>query len=247
MLDLLLFGGILLLLALQELFVILLRLRICLLLRLGFAAFGSSEAREASDVGATSSTGLGLFSYVLQYLFNHLLSLLLFGEGLALSLGVQGLHHVGLGLLKGLLGCILGRFGCGCRCLWGSGRRGRCWRWLLGRVGYGRLSSLLGFLGLRVLPIINWRLLLLSLRVVGLGHLGGRTLSSGVVSRLIIVSLRSLHHLSLLRIFSLLSLDLRKLIICRFVGMWLLFAWFLLGRLLILPDRLRFLLFGGLL
>lgn len=62
-LHLLLFGGILVLLTLEELFVILQRLRIGLLVCLRFPFTG--EASEASDVGATSA-GLGLLSYVLQ-------------------------------------------------------------------------------------------------------------------------------------------------------------------------------------
>lgn len=158
---------------------------------------------------------------------------------MALSLGVQGLHDVGLGLLEGLLGCVF--------LLLASGRR--CCRLLARRVGYGRLASLLGLLGLRVLLILHWRLLLFCIlfaRVaVGLGDFRGCALSGGIISLGLLGV--ALHHLRFLRIFTLLRLYLRKLVITRrFALMCLLFNRVLFARLFLLADGL-FLLFGGLL
>ena len=189
MLLLRLLASVLRLLTLQELFIILL----CLLVSLDL----SSRFSTGSFAALTGL--LGLPSDILQYLLNHFLSLLLFSGGLTTSLGVQGLHYIGLGLLKCLLSSILlylfswlwllwlhWCWSCSLwlrLCLW-------CGSWLLwllllliglslrfisSRIRYSRFTGLFSLLGLRLRVIINWHFLLRLRLLLSSG------LSSGII------------------------------------------------------------------
>lgn len=184
MLLLLFLASVLRLLTLLELFIILLSLLVGLDL----------SSRFATSTFAALCCLLGLPSDILQYLLNHFLSLLLLSGGLTTSLGVQGLHYIGLGLLERLLSSILHRLfswwlwllwlhwcssnrsGCSLwlrLCLWCGG-----WLWWLlllliglsllfisSRIRYSRFTGLFSLLGLRLRVIIN-RHILLRLRLL---------------------------------------------------------------------------------
>lgn len=145
--------------------------------------------------------------------------MLFFGGGLAISLGIEGLHDIGLSLLKcSLSGILLRLLLC---CLLRLIDTAYSLLFIISvRVRNSCLPSLFRLLRLSLSVIFHWHLLitiLISLLLIlSFGYFGRSTLCSCIIG-LILIRLRTLHQFCFLLVLTLLRFHLRELIVWLFL------------------------------